>query len=601
MNPVSGLSNALRRVVGSQSVATIDTLYAAAPPSPLAPVDLTDADEINAVLDLGARIGDILLSCGTSNADTRAHIHAVTEAYGVFGCHVDITLNTITIYTTSGPGAIPFSIFRVASKIGIDFNRLEEVDQLVRSIISGATDRPTATKEVNRITQSPPNYKAWFTLLTWGVFTFAVAFIIGGGWLVGLIALVAAMAIMSGMEWLAGKHLPLFFQNIYAGFAAVVPAAVAYQVGGHFGVSILPSQIIAAELVAVLAGLTLVQALQDGITGAPVTASARFFEAALITGGLIAGVALGINIANKFGIQLPPIETISRTSFSGAIVSIIASAAAGALFSIACYARLRSTFVISLSTMAGATVFYAILRPLGLGLVFSSAISAVLVGLAGGLLSRRYGVPPLITAVSGITPFLPGLMLYRGMYALLNDQAIIGFTNLASAFAVATALASGLVLGEWVARRLRRPRIMTAYQVARRTLARPIPVVREANAHRRERKIRHARAASESGTPHPTRAPRSTASTASTTTTSTTTASAASAAQPSGNTSASINYSAKSGSSRKTSGPSTRSFTAIISNDPSMSPPPDDESPLKRARGHWQTRRHRQVRSQWRR
>ena len=105
--------------------------------------------------------------------------------------------------------------------------------------------------------------------------------------------------------------------------------------------------------------------------------------------------------------------------------------------------------------------------PFGVGAVIASASAAVIIGLAGGLLARRFLIPPLITAVAGITPFLPGLSVYRGMYAALNEQMLIGFTNIATALAIASGLAAGVVLGEWVARRLRRPPRLNPYRYFR--------------------------------------------------------------------------------------------------------------------------------------
>ena len=83
-------------------IATIDAAKAAPPPSPLAPVDLTDPAQVSGVMDIAARIGDILLSSGTGNNDVKAQIHAVASAYGLHYSHVDITLNTITIFTHIG-------------------------------------------------------------------------------------------------------------------------------------------------------------------------------------------------------------------------------------------------------------------------------------------------------------------------------------------------------------------------------------------------------------------------------------------------------------------------------------------------------------------
>ena len=76
--------------------ATIDTAKAAPPPSPLAPVELTSTAEVAGIMEIAARIGDILLSSGTSNTDTKAQIRAVTSAYGHFGRAPDDDLGTFT-------------------------------------------------------------------------------------------------------------------------------------------------------------------------------------------------------------------------------------------------------------------------------------------------------------------------------------------------------------------------------------------------------------------------------------------------------------------------------------------------------------------------
>ena len=75
-------------------------------------------------------------------------------------------------------------------------------------------------------------------------------------------------------------------------------------------------------------------------------------------------------------------------------------------------------------------------------------------------MARRALTPPLVVVVAGITPLLPGLSLYRGLYALLNNEVVIGLSSLLAAFGIGCALAAGVTLGEWIARTLRRPRIL---------------------------------------------------------------------------------------------------------------------------------------------
>ncbi len=453
---------------GSGRIATIDAARSAPPPSPLAPIDLTDYAQVAGVMDLAVRIGDILLSSGTSNSDTKTQIHAVTSAYGLHYCHVDITMNTITIFTNIGTTKkTPVSVFRVVRSMSTDFSKLSEVDRLIRSIQAGATPPEVAEKILDELAATPAAYGVFTSIMGWGVLGGAVAVLLGGGPLVSFTAFLTSVLIMAVNTWLSRHNLPVFFQNVFGGIIATVPAAIIYAVAARYGLQILPSQIIASGIIVLLAGLTLVQSLQDGITGAPVTASARFFETLLFTGGIVAGVGIGIQLSAVVGVTLPPLEALSAPNFTSSTVRVIAGGFAAAGFAVASYAEWSSVLLSGVTALAGSAFYYFLLMPWGVGSVIGSAVSAIVIGLAGGLLARRFLIPPLITAVAGITPFLPGLSVYRGMYAALNEQMLIGFTNIALALAIASGLAAGVVLGEWIARRLRRPPILNPYRYFR--------------------------------------------------------------------------------------------------------------------------------------
>ena len=445
-------------------ISTVDAAKAAPPPSPLAPIDLTDHSQVAGVMDLAARIGDILLSSGTSNSDTKVQIHAVTSAYGLYYCHVDITLNTITIFTNIGAERkTPVSIFRVVRKLDTNFSKLSEVDRLIRSIQAGATPPEVAEKILDDIEQSPASYGFVTSLLGWSLLGGSVAILLGGGWLVALVAFLTAGVIIGVSSLLGRAGLPTFFQNITGGFIATMPAAIAYQLALNYGLEIKPSQIIASGIIVLLAGLTLVQSLQDGITGAPVTASARFFETLVFTGGIVGGVGVGIQLAGAMGVMLPPLETAVAPNSASIAVRVLAGGVAAATFTVACYAEWSSVIIAGVTALVGSAFFYFMLS-IGAGGVVAAAAAATAVGFAGGLLARRYLIPPLIVSIAGITPMLPGLSIYRGMYASLNDQTLIGFTNIAVALATASALAAGVVFGEWFARRLRRPPRINPYR-----------------------------------------------------------------------------------------------------------------------------------------
>jgi uncharacterized membrane protein YjjB (DUF3815 family) len=113
---------------------------------------------------------------------------------------------------------------------------------------------------------------------------------------------------------------------------------------------------------------------------------------------------------------------------------------------------------------AGTTVFL-LAQGAGLGAVVASFVAAVPIGLVGRLMERRNLAPPLVVSITGIVPLLPGLSLLHGIYAILNDQHAVGFASVLGAFAIGTALAAGVTLGEWSSWKVRRRRFQSRRQV----------------------------------------------------------------------------------------------------------------------------------------
>ena len=139
--------------LNTDHVATVDTAMAAPPPSPLAPVDLTDPAQVTGVMEIAARIGEILIFSGSSNSDARAQVYLAAASYGLHYCHVDIVMNTITIHTNIGTGSNrqPLTVVRSARKWTINFTKLSAVDRLIRSIHTGFTPPSVAEQALDDI------------------------------------------------------------------------------------------------------------------------------------------------------------------------------------------------------------------------------------------------------------------------------------------------------------------------------------------------------------------------------------------------------------------------------------------------------------------
>lgn len=436
----------------------------------LAPIDLTDTAQVAGVMNIAARIGEILIANGTTSSDAIAQIHTVTSSYGLHYCHVDITVNTIMINTIIGVHKrTPVNVFRVVTMMSENYHKLQEADRLIRSIRSGATPPELAEKILDDIDNSPIPWRNTRYLAGWLVMGAAIAILLGGDMFMSAIGGLTSFLIMGFNKILSRNSLPYFFHCAIGGFLTTIPAALFYEFAPLIGRTIVPSQVIAVGIVVLLAGLTLVQSLLDGVTGSPVTASARFFQTLLFTGGIVAGVAIGLNVWEMMGLGLPPLETMLGTpTFSGAAARIAGSTLASAAFAVTCFAERPAVVVSAFTAAAGSSMYYLFLIPLGSGALMATAALAFVVGLAGGLIARRFLINPVITAVAGVTPFLPGSGVYRGMYAMMNEQIVVGLTNLFMAVGTCMALAGGVVFGEWVARRLRSPQHYIPYDAFKR-------------------------------------------------------------------------------------------------------------------------------------
>ena len=445
---------ARRRTVVQRSKDPSTAQFAAPAQYPTDPLPVVSGEAaITEVLDLALRVGEVLLSSGAATIDVTTDILTVTSAYGLPRCQVDITFTAISISAHRGLSSPPVDTMRVVNYRSLDYTRLAEVDRVIRSAQRGMVTAREAHGELDRLTTAPHPYQRWVATLAWSGMAASVALLVGGGWLVCTVAFVSAAVIDRTKRLLNRTGLPYFFQQVVGGFIATLPAALLFAAQDVIHITVAPSQVAAAGVIVLLSGLSLVGSMQDAITGAMVTASARFLEVLILTAGIIVGVGLALKVASGLGVVLPALGA-STTALSQLPVQVLAAAGSGAFFALASYAERRALVFAAVAGAAGFAVF-GVLQHIAGGTLMASAAAATVVGFAGGVLSRRYRIPPLVIAVSGITPLLPGLAVYRGLFAMTNSDPVTGLSEMSAALGIGAALASGVVLGEWMARSLR--------------------------------------------------------------------------------------------------------------------------------------------------
>ncbi len=83
-------------------------------------------------------------------------------------------------------------------------------------------------------------------------------------------------------------------------------------------------------------------------------------------------------------------------------------------------------------------------------------VGALALGIASEVLARRLQQPAILFVIPGLLPLVPGIIAYRGMLLLSQNQLAEGAWQLARALLIAGILAAGLAIPPVVARRWRR-------------------------------------------------------------------------------------------------------------------------------------------------
>jgi uncharacterized membrane protein YjjP (DUF1212 family) len=410
------------------------------------------AREIHLTMDLCLRIGEMLLSSGAGAADVTATMRSVADHLGLRAAEIDVTFTALSMSHQRSVDDVPTLMVRHVQQRDIDYEDLTAVDHLVRDVLTDEADLYLARSRMATIVSLGHAFPRWAVTVAWMVMAAAVGVFLGGGPVVSVTAAVAAGLIDRVQIVLARRRLPYFYLQVAGGaIATLLAGAVAAT-----PIEVDPSLVVTANIILLLAGIGLMGAVQDALTGFYLTSSARLIEAMMATAGIIAGVALGISVAGGIGLELG--QLIPGALGVSELPAVLGGAAvSAAAFSIASYAPRRAVVPIALTTAVAASISQGVAL-LGFGRVMSAGAAAFFIGLVAYAVAGRVRVPPLVVAVPAIVPFLPGLSIYRGLTFLAEGGFFVsqGILALMTAISVAIALASGVILGEYVAQPLKR-------------------------------------------------------------------------------------------------------------------------------------------------
>ncbi len=410
-------------------------------------------------LDLAIRIGETMLVAGAPASEVTLTIVRVTGAYGVKPVDVDVTYNSITVAHHRSGADRPLTLMRVVRGAVPDHTRLQRVQALVADIAAGCP-LDAAAERARAIRRMPFRYGPLIVVAAQALLAVGVAVMFGGNWLVLAMSFVAAALAAVTQFGLAKASVPYFFSQIAGAFVLTLVASTApllAATGWEAAAGLRSSVIVAAGIVLMLAGLTVVGAAQDAIDGFALTAMGRILELTTNTLGVVVGILAGLEAARVLGLGMAaPSDALPLGPVALQFVGAALIAVAVAVFNGAGIRIVVVSVVLSLLGWFG----YTAAVTAGLDPAAGAAVGAFAASLVGIVLAFRLHVPSVAITTAAILPMVPGAAVFRGLLTVVEsgeDTTLLlaGAGTLAGAATVGAALAVGASLGIYVGQPVR--------------------------------------------------------------------------------------------------------------------------------------------------
>ncbi len=440
---------------------------------------MAEIKDIQRSLDLALRVGEMLLSNGAGAADVTATMSSVTQFLGLRNVLVDVTFTTLTLSYDAGVEDPVITMRRQVTHRESDYADLTAVDHIVADLINEEITREQAAAQILQLSSSGHPTPRWAVTASWGVTATGVALLLGGDWVVLLLAAVSGAALEVLQRRLARLRLPFFYSQVAGGLLATTLAVGVAATP----VPINPSLVVTASIVMLLAGLGFIGAFQDALTGFYLTANARILEVMFATVGIIVGVSGGLGLGRWLGVDVLVDPDLS-SDLSNLPAVIVGSAVTAAGFAFSAYSPARILAPIAIIGGLGGGISFTLVES-QVHRAAAAGIAAFVIGFVSYWVAGRVRVPPLVIVVSSIVPLLPGLLIYTSL-TLLAAENFTGIVAMITAIAVALMLTAGVILGEYVAQPLQREARRLERRLSGPRLVGPIRI-RHARRSRRSR------------------------------------------------------------------------------------------------------------------
>jgi len=246
-----------------------------------------DIRETNRLLSYLLDIMGMMVEAGAEIYRVEESAHRVCESYGINKVDVYATTTNVIVSVEPEEGHIKTHTKRILS-ISTDIDRVDKLNSLVRRMSAKELPLETVREELEKIKKTE-GYPAPVIFLFYAVIASSFYFFFGGRDMIELL-IAAGIGFSVGVisKLLGYLHGNKFFARFACSFFLCVASYFCHRIGLVERVD----HIIIGNIMALIPGIGLTNALRDLFTGDSISGTLRFIEAALLALSIAGGYIL---------------------------------------------------------------------------------------------------------------------------------------------------------------------------------------------------------------------------------------------------------------------------------------------------------------------
>ncbi len=412
------------------------------------------AQRIHRKLTLLLRVGILLME---SAADTNRIVRNMKRVAAFLGLderflHIDVLYGTLKVNYSDDTHS--FSRFVHSDRYTINMRALAAVSHLSWRAIPKHYSLVRFERMLGRIERARPEYPLWLLILCVAMSCGGFSVLFGGDWPSFVPASIAGGVGYATRYVLLSERFNVYIVTAFTAFVATMTAWIMMIVLPE-GFTDRPYHAFLCCALFLVPGVALINFLDDMLDNYLLVGVARFANAVVQVAAMTFGIVLAVSVCGVTNF-LTSLSTAPEISYwEAAVATAIAAVGFAMNFNVP---RQALPFVAGLAVFGMFTRNYLGFG-LNLGLIIGSLAAASLISLCAVQLVQRTRSPNHVLTIPSVIPMVPGILMYRGIFGLVQMGAedvggfLRSFNNLLNAGLIVLCLSIGVAIPNIFARR----------------------------------------------------------------------------------------------------------------------------------------------------